>query len=227
MKNAHLRFGWLTYVKSTEKTTTSIKLRSLDRFIGEVLPDPPRQAKARSHFCDRRRHTGCGGQCGNRSWRQVYGGGAGRAADPSMPGEECAVFQRLNTARRAQKAAASPYLVVGRVCLQQRIVEFGSEHSWRVRKADLSGQRSPIFMGSPECRDGRTGLRTNWKRIRRSSELSASDVCPCWSKARRQQFLSWLSWGVESGAVSLPSETGSIRWPSLSLEDVFVPAGYP
>ena len=45
MKNAHLRFGWLTYVKSTENTTTSIKLR-LDRFIGEVLPDPPRQAKA-------------------------------------------------------------------------------------------------------------------------------------------------------------------------------------
>src|SRR5437868_4024370 len=45
MENAHLRFGWLTYVKSTEKTTTSIKLH-LDRFIGEVLPDPPRQAKA-------------------------------------------------------------------------------------------------------------------------------------------------------------------------------------
>jgi hypothetical protein len=36
----------LAYVReSTEKTTTSIKLR-LDRLIGEVLPDPPRQAKA-------------------------------------------------------------------------------------------------------------------------------------------------------------------------------------
>ena len=45
MKNAHLRFGWLTYVKVTEKTTTNIKLR-LDRFMGELLPDPPRQAKA-------------------------------------------------------------------------------------------------------------------------------------------------------------------------------------
>jgi hypothetical protein len=45
MKNAHLRFGWLTYVRSTEKTPTSIKLR-LDPFIGEVPPDPPRQAKA-------------------------------------------------------------------------------------------------------------------------------------------------------------------------------------
>jgi hypothetical protein len=32
-------------VKSTEKTTTSIKLR-LDRFIGELLREPPRQAKA-------------------------------------------------------------------------------------------------------------------------------------------------------------------------------------
>jgi hypothetical protein len=47
MRNAHLRFGWLTYMKVTEKTTTHFKLR-LDRFIGEVLPDPPRQAKA--HF---------------------------------------------------------------------------------------------------------------------------------------------------------------------------------
>jgi hypothetical protein len=45
MKNAHLHFGWLTYVKVTEKTTTNIRLR-LDRFIGELLPDPPRQAKA-------------------------------------------------------------------------------------------------------------------------------------------------------------------------------------
>jgi hypothetical protein len=45
MKNAHLRFGWLMYVKSTEKTTTSIRLY-LDRFIGEMLPDPPRRAMA-------------------------------------------------------------------------------------------------------------------------------------------------------------------------------------
>src|SRR5438270_503343 len=47
MKNAHLRFGWLTYFKRTEKTTTTFKLR-LDRFVGEVLPDAPRRAKA--HF---------------------------------------------------------------------------------------------------------------------------------------------------------------------------------
>jgi len=36
--------------------------------------------------------------------------------------------------------------------------------------------------------------------------------------------LDWLGWGVESGAVSLPTETGPIRWPSLDLKDVFLPA---
>ena len=49
MKNAHLRFGWLTYVKSMEKTTTSIKL-PLDRFIGEVLPDSAPAGESSSHI---------------------------------------------------------------------------------------------------------------------------------------------------------------------------------
>jgi hypothetical protein len=40
----------------------------------------------------------------------------------------------------------------------------------------------------------------------------------------KEQFLDWLSWGVESGAINLPSETGSIRWPGFDLEDLFPPA---
>src|SRR5438876_4664739 len=47
MLNAHHRFGWLSYYRNTGRTTTHFKLH-LDRFIGEVAPDPPRRAKA--HF---------------------------------------------------------------------------------------------------------------------------------------------------------------------------------
>jgi len=43
-------------------------------------------------------------------------------------------------------------------------------------------------------------------------------------KGQKNQFLDWLSWGVESGAVNLPAETGSVRWPSLNLQDIFLPA---
>ena len=45
MKNAHLRFGWLTYNKRTELTTTHFKVH-LDRFVGEVNSAPPRRAQA-------------------------------------------------------------------------------------------------------------------------------------------------------------------------------------
>jgi len=42
MKNAHLRFGWLTYVKSTEKTTTSIKRTALSGKCCPIRRDRPR-----------------------------------------------------------------------------------------------------------------------------------------------------------------------------------------
>jgi hypothetical protein len=61
MKNAYLRFGWLTYVKSTEKTTTSIKLR-LGRFIWRSVARSTTGGQGPSHFRDRRGHAGCGRQ---------------------------------------------------------------------------------------------------------------------------------------------------------------------
>ena len=47
---------------------------------------------------------------------------------------------------------------------------------------------------------------------------------PVLIKGEKEQFLDWLSWGVESGAVSLPAEAGSICWPTLTLADLFLPA---
>ena len=41
---------------------------------------------------------------------------------------------------------------------------------------------------------------------------------PVLVKGEKEQFLDWLSWGVESEAIKFPAETGSIRWPSLSLD---------
>jgi hypothetical protein len=45
---------------------------------------------------------------------------------------------------------------------------------------------------------------------------------PVLIKSEKEQFLDWLSWGVESEAIKFPTETGSIRWPSLSLQDLFL-----
>jgi len=41
-------------------------------------------------------------------------------------------------------------------------------------------------------------------------------------KGEKEQFLDWLSWGIESDAISLPAQTGPIRWPNVSLKDIFL-----
>lgn len=45
---------------------------------------------------------------------------------------------------------------------------------------------------------------------------------PVMIKGEKERFLDWLSWGVESGAINFPDETGSIRWPTLNLQDLFL-----
>jgi hypothetical protein len=47
---------------------------------------------------------------------------------------------------------------------------------------------------------------------------------PVLIKGEKEQFLDWLSWGVESEAIRIPASTGSIRWPRFNLQDLFLPA---
>jgi hypothetical protein len=41
-------------------------------------------------------------------------------------------------------------------------------------------------------------------------------------KGEKEQFLDWLSWGVESDAVRFPEEAGPISWPAVNLEHIFL-----
>ena len=186
MKNAHLRFGWLSYVKSTEKTTTSIKLR-LDRFIGEVLPDPPRQAKA--HLI-----SVIGGDT------QVAAVSAAISLGDRFMVEGPGVQPiRVCLERNAQCFKGSVQLQGRKKPLRHLIAlseEFASSNvsasSGRTLLASSENRfiwaSSPIFTGSPEYRNGLTGSLANWKRIKRLSVLSVSDVLRCWSRARRNCF---------------------------------------
>ena len=44
---------------------------------------------------------------------------------------------------------------------------------------------------------------------------------PVTIKGEKEQFLDWLSWGVESDAVRFPDEAGPIHWPAMRLEHIF------
>jgi hypothetical protein len=224
MKNAHLRFGWLTYVKSTEKTTTSIKLQ-LDRFMGEVLPDPPRQARA--HLI-----SVIGGDT------QVAAVSAAIALGDRFMVEGPGVQPiRVCLERNAQWFKGSIQLAGRKKPLRHLIAlseELASSNVSAGSGRTLLASSENRFIwtslahihgipGMPEWADWFAGELNTYKAI---IPVLGIGCAPVLIKGEKEHFLSWLSWGVESGAVSLPAKTGSIRWPCLSLHDIFLPANW-
>ena len=219
MKNAHLRFGWLTYVKSTEKTTASIKVR-LDRFIGEVWPDPPRQAKA--HLIS------------------VIGG------DTQISAVTAAISMRDRFIVEGPDVQPTRVcLEQNAQCLKGSLQLAGRKKPLR----HLIGMSEEFASANMSASSGRTLLAGSDKRFVWTSIAHIYGIpgIPEWAdwfaheldthhaiiqalgigcnpvivKGEKEQFLDWLSWGVESGSIRFPAETGSIRWPSMSLEDIF------
>ena len=219
MKNAHLRFGWLTYVKSTEKTTTSIRLR-LDRFVGEVSPDPPRQAKA--HLI-----SVIGGDT------QISAISAAISMADRFIVEAPGVQPiRVCLERNAQCFKGSVQ-VAGRKKPLRHLIgiseEFASGNfSTTSGRTLLAGPDKRFVWASVAHIYGIPGIPewANWfadELDEHHAVLHALGIgCdPVILKGDKAQFLDWLSWGVESGAIEFPVEAGSIRWPFLSLQDLF------
>ncbi len=222
MKNAHLRFGWVTYVKVTEKTTTNIKLR-LDRFIGELLPDPPRQAKA--HLIS------------------VIGGDTQVAAisaaislcdrfmieGPGLP----PVRVCLETNAQVYKGAIQ---VSGRKKPLRHLIgmseELASARSTATSGKTLLASSEGQFVwaavahlhGIPGVPEWASWFTEELKTHRAIAPALGIGCKPVVIKATKEQFLNWLSWGVESAAIRFPGGSGSMRWPDLALRDIFGPS---
>jgi hypothetical protein len=220
MKNAHLRFGWLTYVKSTEKTTTSIRLR-LDRFIGEVLPDPPRQAKA--HLI-----SVIGGDTQIAAVSAAISLGDGFLVEgPGVQPIRVCLERNAQCFKGALQLAGCKNPLRHLIALSE---EFASSNvSTGSGRTLLASSENEFIWASLAHIHGIPGMPdwSDWF----ASELQTHHAiipalgigcAPVFVEGEKEQFLSWLSWGVESGAISLPAEAGSICWPALTLADLFL-----
>jgi hypothetical protein len=219
MKNARVRFGWLTYVKSTEKTTTSIKLH-LDRFIGEVLPDPPRQAKA--HLI-----SVIGGDT------QISAVSAAISMGDRFMVEGPQVQPTRVCLDKNAQCFKSSIQIAGRKKPLRHLIGLSEEFA----SGNVSSSSGKTLLASSDKRFvwasiahiyGIPGMPewADWFRDDLNMHHAITHVLgigcdPVMVKGGKEQFLDWLSWGVESGAVRFPAETGSIRWPSMKLEDIF------
>jgi len=222
MKNAYLRFGWLTYVKSTEKTTTSIKLR-LDRFIGEVLPDPPRQAKA--HMIS---------VVGGDTQISAISAAISMGDRFMVEGPDVQPI-RVCLERNPQCFKGSIQLAGRKKPLRHLIglsEEFASSNAFAGSgRRMLAGSDRRFVWSSIAHMYGIPGI-PEWAEWF-ADELNTHHALiqalgigcdPVIVKGEKEQFLDWLSWGVESEAIRFPAQTGSIHWPGVNLRDILLQA---
>jgi len=219
VKNAHLRFGWLTYVKVTEKTTTNIKLR-LDRFMGELLPDPPRQAKA--HFI-----SVIGGDT------QIAAVGAAISLGERFMVEGPGVPPIRACLERNAQCFKGSVQIQGRKKPLRHLIGLSEDFASSKMSASsgrtlLAGSGRQFIWSSMAHIHGIPGVPewADWF----ASELDSRKAIvyalgigcnPVLIKGEKKQFLDWLSWGVESDAIAFPTGTRSICWPTLSFRDIF------
>lgn len=220
MKNAHLRFGWLNYVKVTEKTTTNIKLR-LDRFIGELLPDPPRQAKA--HLI-----SVIGGDTQIAAITAAISLGDRFVIEgPGVPPIRVCLERNAQCFKGAIQPPGRKKPLRHLVALSEEIACANSTASAGKTLLACSESRfvwSAIahLYGIPAMPEWANWFWEELRTHHASAPVLGIGCDPMVIKATKDQLLDWLSWGVESGAVSFPTRTGSIRWSPVSIEDIFV-----
>lgn len=221
MKNAHLRFGWLTYVKITEKTTTNIKLR-LDRFIGEVLPDPPRQAKA--HLI-----SVIGGDT------QVSAIAAAISLGEKFMIEAPGVAPIRVCLERNAESYKGALSLSDRKKPLRHLVGVSEELSSGTSSSHgrtLLAASNPGFVwaslahihglpGVPEWADWFYQQLTAHQAL---VPLLGVGCAPALVKGRKDQFLSWLKEGIELGDLEVPQKCGPVRWPRLELSQIL---GHP
>jgi hypothetical protein len=222
MKNAHLRFGWLRYVKATEKATTNIRLR-LDRFFGELLPEPPRQAKA--HLIS---VIGSDTQIAAIN-AAISMGDPFIVEAPGVPPVRVCLEGNAQVYKGALQLSGRKKPLRHLIGLSEEIV--GANCPATSGKTLLVCSEAQFVWSATAHIHGIPGMPEwdGWfagelKTHRAIVPALGVGCSPAVIKGTKEQFLDWLSWGVESEAVRLPHELSPIHWPIFRLRDIFWPS---
>ena len=221
MKNAHLRFGWLTYYKRTEKTTTHFKLR-LDRFIGEIDPATPRRARA--HLLS---VVGSDTQIGAVNAAISMDEGF-TVEGPGVPSVTTFLGRKAQTYKGSVQLSDRKKPLRHLIGISEDFLNAGLASN--AGKA-LMIDSDPAFMWSTLVR--RQGLPAipewaEWfcrqlERRRAVIPILGIGCDPVMVRGCKQQFLKWLSQGIKCGAIRVPADAGRIEWPAFSLRQVLLP----
>lgn len=216
MKNAHLRVGKMTFSKTVGKSRTNFSLH-VDRFIGERVSNdsPP------AHFLS------------------VFGGDAQIAAAHAIISEQESFsiegpgLEQLNVnmGKDAQCFRASIALSTSKRSLRHLIAvskEFGDQVNSDSKGRTLLVDSTPEYLwGSIAQIFGLPALPewAGWFYQKLHNNLAITQLyglgCqPVLVTGTKEEFLRWLSAGIQKGEIQLPAQNGPAIWPSISLQRI-------
>ena len=220
MKNAHLRFGKITFSKTVGQAISNFSL-SMDRFIGERLSNE----SPRAHFV-----SVFGGDA------QVAGANAiiSEAQPFSVEGPGLAPLT-VNMGKDAKCYRASIQLSTSKRPLRHLIAvseEFGAQVSSESSGRTLLADASPDYLWASIAQIfGLPALPqwADWFCRKLDDNLAINRVyglgcCPVLVTGTKDEFMRWLSEGIRSSEIQLPERNGAVVWPSISLSKILLPS---
>lgn len=219
MKNAHLRFGHLTYIKVGKKTTTQFKV-PLDRFIGE----PQVGGRVKAHLI-----SALGGDTQIAALMAAINNqdgftieGADRTWFPAMLGAnaECyrgsLVVEELKRPLRHLVAVSEELAQTGGGNITDRtiLIDGSEQFIW----ASLSH-----LHGIPGTEQWARWMSDELRRTKAVENLIGIGCNPVLIKAPKGLLMNYVSRGVREGKLRFPENNGPIEWCGFSLSQLLLP----
>lgn len=216
MKNAHLRFGWLTYSRVMKKTVSRFRVR-LDRFIGERQGHGRVQAHLVSVIGGDTQIAGIAAAIAAQDWFTVDSPGesswhvslGNRAecyrASIQMPGERPLRHLVGLSRELAQMTSGNN--------LERIILADDAEDFMWTAVAQIHG-----VPGRPEW--------ANWivaelRRVKALEPLLGIGCTPVLVKGGKGLFMNCVSRGLRSRKLVFPESNGPVLWPRFPIADLF------
>ena len=216
MKNAHLRFGTLTYLKALKSTCTNIKV-PLDRFVGERSSSNHCRAHLISAFGGDTQIAALAAALGNRDAFTIQGPDS-TPFQASLGGKPTCYRASIQLPGRKHSlrhlvAVSEELAATGAGKNAERAILFhnSTQFIWH-SLADVHG-----LPGASEWADWIVG---ELQRLRAIVPLSGIGCSPVLVKGSRGMILNSISRGLRDHKIHFPKENGSIHWKKVSLSDL-------
>lgn len=219
MKNAHLRFGHLSYTKIFKRGTTHFKA-PLDRFIGEPEPD----SLIRAHLIS------------------VIGGDTQVAAlGAAIANRECFTVEHPNRDSLRVSLGANAECYRGSLSVEgykrplRHLVAISEELVQSTSGTNANRlivlDDSPQFIwesiahahGVPGASEWAEWIVQELRRLNAIERLIGIGCSPVLVKGPKGLFMNSISRGLRDGKLPFPDDNGPLAWNGLSLSQVLLP----